>query len=524
MDRYIHTVAFALCWILLLLGILLAACNRQVESNPQQPAADHPLSAMKQDVVAASLPDFEAMPQYDIAFTLNDDLAVLQGSATIRVPNSSPDPWTFIIFRLYPTLHHYGGQLSQLSIQSATADGKAVPFSYLEQNTAVRVELPRALLSGQTMPIYLSWRLNIPQWRDDTPASYRLFGHSQGIVSLPLFYPSLGVYQPGPTPSSGRWWLERGTSRGDSAFNYASLFVVSATIPSDQVPVTSGQQISSTLVNDQQSHYRWVTGPSREFLFHSSNRFQFDSLDAYGTRVTSYWLPEHEEAGRAALQHTAAALRVYSDWFGPYPFTDLRVATAPLSFRGMEYPQVFLLGLQLYDRYRDQLEIRTVHEVAHQWWYQIVHNDPVNQPWIDEGLAEYSSRIYNEAVRGLDAADILESRRWQAVVDRLVRRDEDAPLNQPVMAFANATQYEGIVYGKGALFFSAIRRSLGDRAFKQFLQNYLTNNQYKIVTPQDLLAELRLVNPQVADVLYAQWIGLPTPTAEPVQDLLYLQE
>ena len=187
--------------------------------------------------------------------------------------------------------------------------------------------------------------------------------------------------------------------------------------------------------------------------------------------------------GGLFLQHTAAALRVYSDWFGPYPYAELRVASAPIIFRGMEYPQVFLLGVQLYDRYRDQLEIRAVHEVAHQWWYQLVHNDPVNEPWVDEGLAEYSSRIYYEAVHGEDAANILEIRRWQAVVDALISRDEDTALAQSVMAFADGVQYEGIVYGKGALFFSAIRRTLGERAFKQFLQNYLANYQYKIVTP-----------------------------------------
>ena len=182
----------------------------------------------------------------------------------------------------------------------------------------------------------------------------------------------------------------------------------------------------------------------------------------------------------------------------------------------MEYPQSFLLGVQLYDRYRDQLEIRAVHEVAHQWWYQLVHNDPVNQPWVDEGLAEYSSRIYYEAVHGAGAADILESRRWQIVVDGLINREEDAALNQPVMAFADSVQYEGVVYAKGALFFSTIRRSLGERAFKQFLENYLANNQYGIVTPQTLLAELRQINPQVADVLYTEWIGPLTARAADV--------
>lgn len=497
----------ACAWGLLLLGLLLGACAGQARNAPQPSRAERSQPALKADFWQDTehLPDWEQMPFYDIEISLSEDLAVLQGAAEIRVPNTSPDPWTYLIFRLYPALEQYGGLFS---IQSAAVEGKTVPFSYLEQNTAVRVELPRALLSGQKISLYLSWRLDIPQWSEDPTAAYRLFGLSQQMLSLPLFYPSLSVYQPGPTTDSGRWWLEQGTSRGDAAFNYASLFVVSATLPIDQIPVTSGTLVTSTILNPQQAHYRWVTGPSREFLFHSSNRFQFDSLDAYGTRITSYWLPEHEEAGRAALQYTAAALRAYSDWFGPYPFTDLRVAVGPLSFRGMEYPQAFLLGVELYDRYRDQLEIRAVHEVAHQWWYQLVHNDPVNQPWIDEGLSEYSSRIYYEAVHGNTSAEIMESRRWRAVLDGLIGRAEDAPLNQPVMAFANGTQYEGIVYGKAALFFSAVRTSLGERVFRQFLRDFLVKYQFKIVTPEDLLAELRQINPQVADALFAEWVEM----------------
>ena len=93
-------------------------------------------------------------------------------------------------------------------------------------------------------------------------------------------------------------------------------------------------------------------------------------------------------------------------------------------------------------------------------------------PGLMRGWPNTPGRIYYEAVHGPDAADILEYRRWQAVVDGLISREEDAALAQPVTAFADGRIYEGIVYGKGALFFSAIRRTLGERAFKQFLQNY----------------------------------------------------
>ena len=381
-----------------------------------------------------------------------------------------------------------------------------MPFSYQNQNTAVRVELPVALLSGKATTVYLSWILEIPQW-EDTPLAYRLFGNSQGMLSLPLAYPSRAVYQPGPTTGTGQWWLERGSVRGDAAFNTASLFVVTATLPSDQTPVTSGTLITSTLAGPGFGRHVWVTGPVREFFLHTSNRFESATTTAYDTRITSYWLTGNEASGRAALQYTAAALRIYSDLFGPYGYSDLRVAAAPLGVRGMEYPQAFLLGVQLYDAYRAELEIRAVHEVAHQWWYQLVHNDPVNTPWMDEGISEYASKLYYEAIRGRSYAESLQARRWQAVIDLLAARGEDAPLNQPVAVYADGAQYESVVYGKGALFYDAIRQALGERQFEAFLKSYLKNYRFRIVAPEDLLAELRAYDPQVADSLYQKWIG-----------------
>ncbi|MBI3957629.1 MAG: M1 family metallopeptidase [Chloroflexi bacterium] len=495
-------MCFSLVWALLLIGALAACVDRS--ATPADPFARY--RPAMQSSAWPSNEMLDAMPRYDLSVEVSVGLDVLTGTAYIRFTNTSPDPWTHVIFRLYPALEQYGGLLS---IQSAAVGGRAVPFSYQNQNTAVRVELPVALLSGRQTTLYLSWILEIPQWQD-TPLAYRLFGKSQEMLSLPLFYPSLAVYQPGLTSGAGQWWLERGTVRGDAAFNLASLFVVTATLPSDQIPVTSGALVTSTLAGPGQSRHVWVTGPVREFFLHSSNHFQSATTTAYDTRITSYWLAGHEASGRAVLQQTAAALRIYSDLFGPYGYTDLRVAAAPLGVRGMEYPQAFLLGVQLYDAYRAELEIRAVHEVAHQWWYQLVHNDPVNFPWMDEGISEYASKLYYEAIRGRTFAESLQARRWQAVIDLLAARGADAPLNQPVAVYEDGAQYESVVYGKGALFYDAIRQALGERQFEAFLKSYLKNYRFQIVTPTDLLAELHAYDPQVADSLYQKWIG-PLP-------------
>jgi hypothetical protein len=428
---------------------------------------------------------------------------LLQGTATILLYNTTADPWRYLMFRLYPALKQYGGAMQ---IQGVVVNGRATSFVYDVGDTALKVNLPQVLEKGQRAEVRMTWSLETPVWTDDA-AVYGLFGRSQQMVNLPLFYPSLAVYVPGATLGAGRWWLDTGTARGDAAYNYTSFFVVTATLPADQVAVTSGTLISSTLIGDKQARHIWVTGPVREFLLQSSAIFGSATVESYGTRVTSYWLPGQEAAGRATLAYAISALRIYSDRFGPYPYRDLRVAPAPINFRGMEYPQAIQLGVQLYTTSRADLEVLVAHEIAHQWWYQLVHNDPVNEPWLDEALAEYSVRIYLEELRGQRDAVLLLLQRWQAPLDSLKQRGRDTLVGQRVGSFANNTQYETVVYGKGALFYDALRDTLGDRAFFDFLRRYLDNHRYGIVDSATWQADLAALNNPAVDALYQEWVS-----------------
>ena len=161
----------------------------------------------------------------------------MTGSLRVDLTNTSPDPWPHLVFRLYPMLDQYGGQMALLS---ALVNDSPTNFAYQAKSSAVRVDLPRALLPGQAAKVELSWKLTIPRWSND-PAAYALFGASQEMISLPLFYPALAVYEPGPAVGTGSWDGDR-TVRGDAAFKLL-LFVVTATLPTDQVPVATGTRI-----------------------------------------------------------------------------------------------------------------------------------------------------------------------------------------------------------------------------------------------------------------------------------------
>ena len=511
------------CVLALALAFVLSACSTR-RSAPQDVYAPY-RQALRAEF-QSSLDDLDPMPRYEMSVEIDTDNRALTGTANIVVPNTSSAAWDELYFRLYPALKQYSGGMT---VHGVLVNGQPTTFGYAANNSAIRLTPSEPILPGEEAEIELLWRLSYPKWSDN-PEVYALFGDSQSITSLPLFYPSLAVYDEGPIAGAGNWWLETGDIRGDAAYNVASLFAVTVTLPAEEVPVTSGTLITSTLLPDGRlARHTWVTGPSREFVLHFSNRFQSAQQEAYGTRVTSYWLPEHEAAGRAALTYAAGALRVYSDFFGPYPYRDVRVAPAALSYRGMEYPQVNLLGVELYDRHIDDLENLVAHEVAHQWWYNGVHNDPVNTPWLDEALAEYSTKLYTEALYGEAGANWLRQQRWQIPLDNLVADGKDTHISQPVVDFASGAQYESIVYGKGALFFDIIHNRLGDRAFRQLLQDMYENHLFSIVKEKDWVTAMEALNDPVIVDLYNYWVKgepqdeAPTPpvlepTATPDED------
>jgi len=250
------------------------------------------------------------------------------------------------------------------------------------------------------------------------------------------------------------------------------------TAPSEQVIAATGIAITRTVAADGWAALTYVMGPAREFTLNLSPRFQTEEAAAYGARVISCFLPEDAAASRSALYDAVAALEVYSDQFGPYPYREMAVVQAPLTFHGMEFPGLNLIGSQAYNKYLTDLETLVVHEVAHQWWYNQVGSDQTQNPWLDEGLAEFSMYFYFLGRHGQPAADLLRLQRWEAAVAANAQRGLDAPIGRPVLEYKRDA-YETIVYGKGALFFATLRDEMGEQAFCKLLRTYVERFRWR---------------------------------------------
>ncbi|MCB0132902.1 MAG: hypothetical protein KDD78_18705, partial [Caldilineaceae bacterium] len=178
--RRLLPIASLLLGFSLLAGLLLAACSSE-PTVPVDPYA--PFRAAMRPESQALLDDLGPVPVYAMEITVDKELNKLNGTARIQIPNNSTEPWSNLVFRLYPMLEQYGGYLV---MQGVTINDRPATFIYTTENTALQIDLTTPLLPGEEVAVQLLWELTIPTW-SDISSTYKLFGTSQNMTSLPLF-------------------------------------------------------------------------------------------------------------------------------------------------------------------------------------------------------------------------------------------------------------------------------------------------------------------------------------------------
>ena len=118
--------------------------------------------------------------------TLDLEQSRLDGLLEFRYPNTSQETLPSIVFRLYPNLPQFGGQME---IDRLAVDGVSVDPEYSVSETVLEVALPTPLEPGQIARINMSYVLRYPRLESD----YVLFGEHEGLLSLPYAYPMLAV-------------------------------------------------------------------------------------------------------------------------------------------------------------------------------------------------------------------------------------------------------------------------------------------------------------------------------------------
>jgi hypothetical protein len=450
-------------------------------------------SALKSEF-AGDVEDVADATRYFIKVMLDpDDPSALTGVQQVRYTNTEGVPLDSLYFRLYPNLPGYGGSMT---VDKVMRDGAPVETALEARNSALRVPLDPALAPGEVADLTLGFRESLPT---DTSAGYGLFAYADGVYALAGFYPTIPVYD------DEGWNVEVAPPYGDATFTDVAFYQVQLTVPQELTVVTSGSSLETTENGDGTRTWIAIGAPMRDFYVAMSDDYEVVSEEVDGTLVNSYYRSAQDKGGELALKYAADALRVFNEHFGPYPYAELDVIATPTNAGGIEYPGAIVVAQSLYNQEAGFFELATAHEVAHQWWYGLVGNDQLDEPWLDEALTNYSAFLYYQETGGQNVAEAVKERVFEESYQAAQANNWDRAVAGPVASFSER-DYGAIVYGKGPLFFDALRTELGDEAFFAALRDYLEAHRYDVAYPDDLIAAFERASGQQIDELYEFWI------------------
>ncbi|MEO0741395.1 MAG: M1 family metallopeptidase [Bacteroidota bacterium] len=171
--------------------------------------------------------------------------------------------------------------------------------------------------------------------------------------------------------------------------------------------------------------------------------------------VTFYVLPERAEEAEALLPYFKDDLRAFEELFGPYPFRADKYGIGHTPYLGMEHQTMISYG-STFEPNAFGFDWLHNHELAHEWWGNLVTARDWNDFWIHEGIGTYAQALTAERHGGLDGY-----RRYLLQQRRLINnRRPVAPRESRTtkqMYFAEDGQSDGDIYYKGAWIMHTLR-------------------------------------------------------------------
>jgi len=430
-------------------------------------------------------------PRYHLRLEVMPRENSLAGDATIYYTNPAPAELREVYLRLYPNMGMYGGQLN---IRRVAVDGHDVPYVVGGKNTDLKVPMPRTLPSRGTAVIEVTFSLRYPVMKGE----YDFFGARDDVAVLPDFYPMIVPL------IDGEWRLDPSPGFGDAAFCDISLYELEVVVPQGYQVFAPGKLIERTK-HDASITYHMVSGPARNIGLVIAAGYETQELATGGVTLMSAALPTDRTASRAALAHADGALAYCEDNLGPYPARDLLLVRVPLREATTYLSGMVLVSSRYYGEERASLEHAVVDGVVRQWWGLRVANDPLRDPWVDEGLAAYTTYLYLRQTHGeKDTEGILQS--WHAAYESVLKTNLDGPLAQPLGGYGNSARYELLVCHKGPLFWLDIENRFGREGSLLMLREIQTEFAYRFLSTDDLAAALSRLGGLPASSLVESWV------------------
>ncbi|GAC1667131.1 MAG: M1 family aminopeptidase [Candidatus Acidiferrum sp.] len=284
------------------------------------------------------------------------------------------------------------------------------------------------------------------------------------------------------------------------------------TVPASWITVSNGKLTGVTTAAGGMKTWTWKESvPSSTYLI-TVVAGEFDEVkDSWSGIPLSYYAPKGR--GNRLLPnygHTPAMMELFSKKIGvAYPWekyaqamVDDFVAGGMENSSATTNASVSLVHPQLAPEFATGQDPLIAHELAHQWFGDLVTCKDWGNVWLNEGFATLFETVWTEAQYPKEQS---EYERWSNVRDWFAQRNL---FENPVVRrdFQDSSEFDGNVYTKGGLVLGMLRHQLGEDAFYRGLKNYLEANRGENVVTADLVKALEKATNTNLDQFFSQWV------------------
>ncbi|MEM9090490.1 MAG: M1 family metallopeptidase [Cyanobacteria bacterium P01_F01_bin.53] len=380
-----------------------------------------------------------------------------------------------------------------LTIRSVKVGNTKQPFDY--DGEQLKVTLKNPTQSGKAFTLAIDYANENPQ------RGIYFIGPDKHYPDKPV-----QVWTQGEDEDS-RFWFP--------CFDYPGQLATSeirARVPKKFKVVSNGELIGTEAAGSDKI-YHWKLEKVHPSYLMTLAIGEFDEIkDQWKDRSVSYYFEKGRKSeAKLTMGKTPQMIEALSKWFGyDYPFSNYdQVCVSDFIFGGMENTTTTLLTDRCMIDKRAALdnqraETLVAHELAHQWFGDLIVINHWSQAWVKEGAATYSEVLWVEETLGTDEALYYHLNHARAYLS-----EDKSRYRRPLVThiYREAIElYDRHIYEKGSCIYHMIRTEVGDELFTRTLSTLLTDNAHSTVETIDLLRAIDKATGRNLRFLFDQYV------------------
>ncbi|WP_158290386.1 M1 family metallopeptidase [Halobacillus salinus] len=313
---------------------------------------------------------------YDINLKM-DDKEQFTVDASIEIKNKSKNAWKEIPFYFIPNM--FTAQNSpllekpaEIEIDKVSLNNNEVTYSLKKDK--LTIPLDQEVNPNDSVNVSFLYHFTLPE------EGLRFTREGENFY-LAQWYPMVPTYREG-------WNMEEYRFKGETYHTTYSDFRIKYNVPAKYTVATTSDKDETSSKNELK-----IDQVKEVFVAILKNPY-IAERQVGDLKIRVFGMQDKSQLNEEVADFAVEAFDYFQDRIGPYPYKEFDIV---LDGMGMEYPGI-VTAWSIYNTggpvRPDSVKRMVAHEIAHQWFYGMINNDPYHDAWLDEGITEFAIKLF----------------------------------------------------------------------------------------------------------------------------------